>query len=62
MDEVTDGARDPSSFAGSHTSTRRTTFAEGNYHGVFQRPDEDMLAIWQVAVQETRDELEHGWH
>ncbi|HEX5690362.1 MAG TPA: creatininase family protein, partial [Roseiflexaceae bacterium] len=27
---------------------------EGNFGGLFQRPDEDMLAIWQVAIEETR--------
>lgn len=41
---------------------KRERIAEGNYHGLFQRPDEDMLAIWQVAVAETRHEIEHGWH
>ncbi|WP_022711034.1 creatininase family protein [Pseudochrobactrum sp. AO18b] len=35
---------------------------EGNYHGLFERPDADMLAIWDVAVRETRFELENGWH
>ncbi|WP_374834181.1 creatininase family protein [Paenochrobactrum pullorum] len=35
---------------------------EGNYQGLFVRPDEDMLAIWDVAVRETRFELENGWH
>lgn len=41
---------------------KRERIAEGNYHGVFQRPDADMLAIWQVAVEETRHQIEHGWH
>ncbi|RWR09518.1 creatininase family protein [Sinirhodobacter populi] len=41
---------------------KRERIAEGNYHGLFQRPDEDMLAIWQVGVEETRHEIEHGWH
>jgi len=41
---------------------KRQRIAEGNYHGVFQRPDADMLAIWQVGVEETRHEIEHGWH
>ena len=27
---------------------------EGNYGGFYQRSDEEMLAIWQVAVKETR--------
>ncbi len=33
---------------------------EGNYGGRFQRSDEDMQAIWDVAVAETRALLE-GW-
>lgn len=41
---------------------KRAILGEGNYHGLFERPDTDMLAIWDVAVQETRDELENGWH
>jgi creatinine amidohydrolase len=34
---------------------------EGNYGGKFRRPDEDMHAIWEVAVAETRALLESGW-
>jgi creatinine amidohydrolase len=34
---------------------------EGNYGGLYQRPDEDMHALWAVAVQETRELLEQGW-
>ncbi|MFD9901029.1 creatininase family protein [Mesorhizobium sp. NPDC059025] len=41
---------------------KRERIAEGNYHGVFQRPDADMYAIWEVGVAETRDEIENGWH
>lgn len=41
---------------------KRERIAEGNYHGVFQRPDADMLAIWQTGVEETRQEIEQDWH
>lgn len=41
---------------------KRERIAEGNYHGVFQRPDQDMMEIWKVAVEETRHEIEHDWH
>jgi len=34
---------------------------EGNFGGRFQRSDEDMQAIWDVAVLETRALLEGGW-
>jgi creatinine amidohydrolase len=39
----------------------RDYLGDGNFGGVYQRPDEDMLAIWQVAVEETRDLLEGPW-
>lgn len=41
---------------------KRERIAEGNYHGVFQRSDEEMLAIWKVGVEETRHEIENDWH
>jgi creatinine amidohydrolase len=41
---------------------KRALLGDGNYHGLYQRPDEDMLAIWQVAVEETRALLEDNWH
>lgn len=41
---------------------KRERIGEGNYHGRFQRPDDEMAAIWQVAVEETRREIAEGWH
>jgi len=40
----------------------RDYLGDGNYGGLYQRPDTDMLAIWDVAVQETRDLLTEGWN
>ncbi len=39
----------------------RQHIGDGNYAGLYQRPDEDMLAIWEVAVQETRALLTENW-
>jgi creatinine amidohydrolase len=39
----------------------RAYLGDGNFGGYYQRADEDMLAIWQVAVEETRDLLEGPW-
>jgi creatinine amidohydrolase len=39
----------------------RSYLGDGNYGGLYQRPDDDMLALWQVAVEETRALLTHGW-
>src|SRR5581483_3739975 len=39
----------------------RGYLGDGNYGGHYQRPDEDMLKIWNVAVDETRALLVNGW-
>jgi creatinine amidohydrolase len=39
----------------------RAYLGDGNFGGHYQRADEDMLAIWQVAVKETRALLERPW-
>jgi creatinine amidohydrolase len=39
----------------------RDLIGDGNFGGRYQRPDADMLALWQVAVDETRELLEQGW-
>lgn len=39
----------------------RDFLGDGNFAGLYQRPDEDMLALWEVAVSETRDALEGSW-
>lgn len=39
----------------------REALGDGNFGGLYGRPDEEMLAIWRVAVEETRDLLEDGW-
>jgi creatinine amidohydrolase len=40
----------------------RQYLGDGNFGGLYQRPDDDTLAIWQVAVEETRALLEGGWN
>jgi len=37
----------------------RTLLEDGNFGGRTQRPDDDMLAIWDVAVEETRAQMEN---
>jgi creatinine amidohydrolase len=39
----------------------RDMIKTGNYGGYFQRADDEMLALWQVAVEETRTLMESGW-
>lgn len=40
---------------------KREMLGDGNYHGLYQRPDSEMLALWEVAVAETRELLENDW-
>jgi creatinine amidohydrolase len=39
----------------------REYLGDGNYGGLYQRPDADMLALWEVAVEETRALLTGSW-
>jgi len=39
----------------------RAYLGDGNFGGLYKRPDEEMQAIWKVAVEETRALLENGW-
>jgi creatinine amidohydrolase len=39
----------------------RGVLGDGNYGGVYQKSDEEMMAIWEVAVAEAREVMEEGW-
>jgi creatinine amidohydrolase len=39
----------------------RAYLGDGNYAGVYQRSDEEMLGLWQVGMEETRAVIEEGW-
>ncbi len=39
----------------------RAYLSDGNYAGVYQRSDEELLALWQVGVEETRAVIDNGW-
>jgi creatinine amidohydrolase len=45
----------------SNPAEIRTIIGDGNYHGLYERPDEEMHALWEVAVTETRTVIEQGW-
>jgi creatinine amidohydrolase len=34
---------------------------DGNYGGVYQRSDEEMMAVWDVAMAEATEVLQEGW-
>jgi creatinine amidohydrolase len=39
----------------------RACYGDGNFGGLYARADDDMLAIWQVAVAETQQTIVGGW-
>jgi creatinine amidohydrolase len=39
----------------------RAGLGDGNFGGLYQRSDDDIHALWRVAVEETRALLERGW-
>jgi creatinine amidohydrolase len=39
----------------------RDYIGDGNFGGLYQRSDEEMLALWDVAVKETRATIEGPW-
>ena len=39
----------------------RTMLGDGNFGGYYQRSDDEMLALWHVAVEETRALMEGPW-
>ncbi len=43
------------------TKAKRQVLGDGNYGGYYQRDDKEMLALWDVAVRETREIIDTGW-
>jgi creatinine amidohydrolase len=39
----------------------RELLADGSYGGRYQRPDDEVLEMWQTGVEEVRELLESGW-
>lgn len=39
----------------------RGMIGDGNFGGDYAKPDDDMLALWQIAVDETRTLMVEGW-
>jgi creatinine amidohydrolase len=39
----------------------RELLGDGSLGGLYERPDEDVLRVWQAGVAEVRDLLATGW-
>jgi len=47
--------------AAGNPATGRQLLGDGNFGGRYFRSDDDVFALWRVAVEETRELLEKGW-
>jgi len=52
---------DMSRFVRLDPVAKKDVLGDGNYGGLYQRGDADMMAMWQVAVEETRALMRDGW-
>jgi len=39
----------------------REALGDGSFGGLYQRPDEEVLAVWSSAVEQLRERLDSGW-
>jgi creatinine amidohydrolase len=46
---------------GDDPAAIRNVLGDGTFGGAYQRPDEDMLELWSVAVEEARELIDSGW-
>jgi creatinine amidohydrolase len=52
------GKKPPSPRTAQDPSQVREEIGEGSFGGFWQRPDEEVLRVWQAGVEETREALE----
>lgn len=48
-------------YQSANPARKREILGDGNFHGLYQRPDAEMLALWQVGVEETRKAMAENW-
>jgi creatinine amidohydrolase len=39
----------------------RVLIGDGSFGGLYERPDEEVLRVWQAGVEEVRELIENGW-
>jgi creatinine amidohydrolase len=39
----------------------RTLLGDGSLGGLYERPDDEILRVWQAGVEEVRELIESGW-
>ena len=62
--EAPEGHKAAVDLSGRETLTAddfRARLGDGSFGGYYTRPDEELLAVWGIAVEETRALMEEGW-
>ena len=63
--ELPAGEKEPhverAAYAGENAAGVRALLGDGSFGGPYERPDPDMLRLWQTGVEEVRALLESGW-
>jgi len=52
---------DTSTMRESDPADLRKLLGDGSFGGLYERPDEDVLRVWQAGVEEVRELLANGW-
>lgn len=52
---------DAALYQGANPDRKRDILGDGNFWGRYQRPDDEMLSLWEVGVQETRAVMTESW-
>ncbi|MEQ6247510.1 creatininase family protein [Sulfitobacter sp. HNIBRBA3233] len=52
---------DMAAMKASAPAATREVLGDGSFGGPWQRPDEEMMKIWEIGVAETREALEGPW-
>jgi creatinine amidohydrolase len=39
----------------------REALGDGSFGGFYQRPDAEVLRVWEAAVKQLRERLQNGW-
>ena len=48
-------------YQAANPARKREILGDGNFHGRYQRSDEEMLSLWQTGVEETRAAMVEDW-
>lgn len=52
---------DPALYQAAGPARKRELLGDGNFHGLYQRADEEMLHLWKTGVEETRAVIAGEW-